>query len=89
VEEGLNLCYPRYIKFALLYIGMLFEEQGKSSEKFGERAGYLFSYFLFSTAIYYIAMLLNKAPSYWSYFHAMGIAALVAITGIIVKRLLK
>ena len=67
---------------------MIFE-QNKSSEKFGETAGYLFSYFLFTTILFFILVLINKIPGSWSYFHVMGFTILIAFIGFGVGQLLK
>jgi len=67
---------------------MIFE-QNKSLEKLGEKLGYIFSYFLFTTILFFILMLLKKIPQSWSYFHVMGITILIALIGIIIKRFLK
>ncbi len=67
---------------------MLFE-QNKSLQKFGEKIGFIFSYFLFTTILFFILLLLNKIPESWSYFHIMAITFLIALIGIIFKRLLK
>jgi len=67
---------------------MIFE-QNKSIEKLGEKLGYVFSYFLFTTVLFFILMLVKKIPESWSYIHIMGIVILIALTGTIIKRFLK
>ncbi|MDP6138642.1 MAG: hypothetical protein QGI89_00890 [Candidatus Woesearchaeota archaeon] len=67
---------------------MIFE-QNKSLEKLGEKLGYVFGYFLFTTILFFILLLLKKIPETWSYFHIMGITILIALLGVIIKRLLK
>jgi len=59
------------------------------SEKIGEKIGYLFSYFLFTTILYYILTLLNKIPSNWNYINIMAITLVVCALAIIIKRGLK
>lgn len=66
---------------------MIFE-QNKSIEKMGEKIGYLFSYILFTTIVFFIFSFLNKLPSNWSFFHITGVTLLIAIIGIIIKRVL-
>lgn len=66
---------------------MIFE-QNKSIENMGEKIGYLFSYILFTTIVFFIFSFLNKLPSNWSFFHIMGVTLLIAIVGIILKRVL-
>jgi len=67
---------------------MIFE-QDKSIEKFGEKAGYVFSYFLFTTILFFILTLLGKIPESWSYFHIMGITILIAFIGFVMERILR
>ncbi|MBS3126404.1 hypothetical protein J4453_03130 [Candidatus Woesearchaeota archaeon] len=64
-------------------------EPNKSAEKTGEIAGYTVSYFLFTTILFYILFFLKKMPETWSYFHIMEITAIIAVIGLLVKRLLK
>lgn len=67
---------------------MIFE-QNKGVEKFGEKVGYIFAYFFFTTILFLILMLLNKIPSSWSYMNIMAITFIIALVGMITKRLLK
>ena len=67
---------------------MIFEEN-RTIEKLGEKLGYIFSYFLFTTILFLILILLKKIPESWSYFHVMGITILIATSGIVIRRLLK
>ena len=64
-------------------------EDDRSLEKLGEKIGYIFSYFMFTTILFFILEFLNKLPIDWSYFHMMGITFSIALTGTILKRLLK
>ncbi|MBU90158.1 hypothetical protein CMO94_01345 [Candidatus Woesearchaeota archaeon] len=67
---------------------MIFEEN-KTIEKIGEKSGYIFSYFLFTTILFFILILLKKIPESWSYIHVMGITILIALIGVAIKRFLK
>jgi len=67
---------------------MIFE-QNKPIEKFGQRTGYMFSYFLFTTILFFILTLLGKVPESWSYFHVMGITILIVIIGFVIRWFLK
>lgn len=67
---------------------MIFEHN-RSVEKTGEILGYIFSYFLFTTILFLILTLLKKIPESWTHLHVMGITALIALIGIIIKRILK
>lgn len=67
---------------------MIFE-QNKSITKLGERVGYIFAYFVFTTILFFILGILNKIPVTWSYFHIMAVAFIIALTGIVIKWLLK
>ena len=61
----------------------------KTVEKLGEKLGYIFSYFLFTTILFLILIFLKKIPESWSYFHVMGITIFIAVIGIVIRRLLK
>jgi len=67
---------------------MIFEEN-KTIEKLGEKLGYIFSYFLFTTILFFILTLLEKIPESWYYPHVMGITILIALIGIGIKKLLR
>ncbi|MFH1770957.1 MAG: hypothetical protein ABH828_05385 [archaeon] len=67
---------------------MIFDE-GKTWMKVGHRLGFLIAYFLFTTILFMIFLLLSKMPEGWNYFHIMGITAVIAIIGAILRRLLK
>ena len=67
---------------------MIFEEN-KTIEKLGERLGYIFSYFLFTTILFLILIFLKKIPESWSYFQVMGITISIAVIGIVIRRFLK
>jgi len=63
--------------------------ENKTIENFGKRIGYIFSYFLFTTILFFILTILKKIPETWSYAHLMGITTLIALAGTLVKRFLK
>ena len=65
---------------------MIFE-QTKIYENFGYKLGYIFSYFLFTTVLYFILILVRKTQL--SYPYVMGIALLIALIGTAIKKLLK
>ena len=67
---------------------MIFKQK-LSIERLGEKVGYIFSYFLFTTILFFILTLLNKIPESWSYVHVMGITILIVLIGFMIKRLLK
>jgi|ETNmetMinimDraft_2_1059921.scaffolds.fasta_scaffold33417_3 hypothetical protein len=64
-------------------------EHNRSVEKFGERIGYAFSYFLFTSILFLISNFLNKFPESWTYFHVMLITIIIAIIGALINRFLK
>ena len=67
---------------------MIFERSDKI-ENFGEKLGYIFSYFLFTTVLYVVLTLLKKIPENWTYFSIMIITVIIALIGIVFKKLLK
>ena len=64
-------------------------QENKTFEKLGEKIGYLFGYFLFTTILFFILVLLGKIPESWSYGHVMGITILIAIIGILLNKFVK
>ena len=64
-------------------------EQNKTVEKIGERVGYTFAYFLFTTILFFMLKLLGRIPQAWTYFHIMAITILITIIGYGVKRFLR
>ena len=67
---------------------MIFERSDKI-ENLGEKLGYIFSYFLFTTVLYVVLTLLKKIPENWTYFNIMIITITIALIGILFKKLLK
>ena len=55
----------------------------------GENMGYVGSYFIFTTALYYVLSLLNRLPQNWNYFHVMGITFSVILLALIIKGVVK
>jgi len=49
--------------------------------RIGKKFGYLFSYFLFTTILFYILTWLEKIPLSWTYLHIMGITIIIAVVG--------
>lgn len=58
-------------------------------ERSGERAGYLFSYFMFTTMLYFLLIFLKKLPGDWSYLSVAFFTFCITLTGEAVKRMLK
>lgn len=67
---------------------MIFEEN-RTFENLGEKLGFIFSYFLFTSILFFILVFLNKIPESWSYVHIMGLVFLIVLIGIIIKQYLK
>jgi len=66
---------------------MLFEQT--RVRKFGKIIGYSFSYFLFTTILFYILTLTTKLPTSWTYVHIMGVTISISLIGIGIKRILR
>ena len=64
-------------------------EEDKKLEKLGEKTGYLFSYFMFTTILFFVLTFLDKMPAGWAYFHIMTITMSIAVSGTALKRSLK
>ena len=67
----------------------MFKQKSNKKERFGEKIGYILSYFVFTTILYFLLKLLNKIPSHWTYLHIMVITFLIALIGVLVARKLK
>lgn len=67
---------------------MIFEQE-KTLEKYGEKAGYVFAYFLFTTVLFFVLTFFEKIPESWSYLIIMGITFVIVLMGIAIKSLLK
>ena len=63
-------------------------EQNKY-EKISTKFGYIFSYILFTTMLYFILILLNKLPKNWNYINIATITFIVSLVAVIIKKLLK
>ena len=64
-------------------------EKNETLEKSGKIVGFLFSYFLFTTIIFFIFRITEKLPKDWSYFHIVSVTLIIASIGFIIKKLLK
>jgi len=58
-----------------------------NSEKVGNKMGYVFGYFLFTTILFLILNLVKKSG--WNYLNTIGITILIVIIGVSIKKLLK
>lgn len=67
---------------------MIFEEN-KITEKIGVKLGFIFSYFVFTTILFYAMVFLNKLPMNWNYGYIMGVTLSITFIGVLVKRALK
>lgn len=57
-------------------------------EKIGKKVGCVFSYFLFTTILFFALGFLNKLPTSWTYFHIAAITVLISSAGIVLRRFL-
>ncbi|MBS3166637.1 hypothetical protein J4403_00330 [Candidatus Woesearchaeota archaeon] len=67
---------------------MIFEEN-KSSQKFGEKIGYILAYFVFVTILFFILKITSRLPNSNGYLWAMLIVFVIALVGYLIKKLLK
>ena len=67
---------------------MIFEER-KTFERVGEKFGYILSYFLFTTILFLILLVLKKIPESASYMHVAGIVLLIVLASSVIKKFLK
>ena len=64
-------------------------EQDATIEKIGEKVGFVFAYLMFTTILFFVLKFVHKIPLTWNYINIAEITLVVAITGLIVKWLLK
>jgi Na+-driven multidrug efflux pump len=64
-------------------------EKEEPFEKYGVIIGFLFSFFLFTTILFFVLSLLNKIPDTWSYLHIMIITVVISLIGTAFRRFLK
>jgi len=67
----------------------MFEQKSNKKEKVGKKIGYIFSYFLFTTILFYLLTFLDKIPSHWTYLHMVVITFLIVLIGIFIGGRLK
>ena len=64
-------------------------EKDESLERVGVVIGFLFSFFLFTTILFFVLSLLNKIPDTWSYLHIMIITTVISLIGTAFRRFMK
>lgn len=67
----------------------MISEENKTIESLGEKLGYIFSYFIFTTILFFILSISNKISGPLSYVYVMVIVALISVAGILIKRFLR
>ncbi len=55
-------------------------------EGLGSTVGYIASYFVFTTVLFFVLTYVGKLPETWTYFHIMAIVLLIAGIGYSLKR---
>ena len=89
------LCIIYVVNYTLInFIKALFDENNsmyaqKPEEKWGKWLGFVFSYSIFTVALFLILTLLKKLPLTWSMINIIGITVIITTGGVIIKRLLK
>ena len=63
-------------------------EKIKYIRSVGIIVGYVFSYFLFTTILFFILTFSQRLPSGWNYFHIIGITIIITFIGTIIRKLL-
>jgi hypothetical protein len=59
------------------------------NRKFGKELGFIFSYFIFTTILFFVLKTLNKLPLGWNYFYIMWITLLIVLVGLLFRRFLE
>ena len=56
-----------------------------SSEKLGEAIGFVVMYFIFTTILYFLLIVLEKFPDSWTFLHIIAITLTIVLFGILLK----
>jgi hypothetical protein len=67
---------------------MIFEKS-KTIEKIGLKIGFVFSYFMFTTILFFVMVFLDKLPATWNYGYIMIITLAITLLGAYVKKVLQ
>ena len=60
-----------------------------SQEKIGEKVGFVASYAIFTTILFFVLSFLHKIPEDWTIGHVAGITVGVIVVGLLVKKVLE
>ena len=61
-------------------------DTSKRPERAGKVIGFLFSYTLFTTILFFALLFIGKLPASWTYVHVMGMTFLILLVGTWVRR---
>jgi hypothetical protein len=61
-------------------------EQKSDAQGFGKVLGFVFSYVLFTTIMFYAFTFLEKVPASWSYLHFVGITLTIVVVSAVIRR---
>ncbi len=64
-------------------------QQNNHIENLGEKAGYIFGYFLLTTVLFLMLYLTRKLPKTWPYFNVMILTLTITLVAFGIRRLLK
>ena len=67
----------------------MFSEKENSSKKIIEFVGWIGSYFLFSTILYFALKFLKKLPDTWDYFSILILTASIILVGGFLRKIIK
>jgi len=73
--------------YSLFFHQIMDFNQNKVVTKFGECIGYICSYFLFTTILFFIIDLTGHIGS-WTYFHIMALTIFIVFVGFLLKKVL-
>jgi hypothetical protein len=59
------------------------------STRAGEIVGFVLSYALFTTILFFVLTFFQKIPSHWTYFHVMGITSTIVLCGVLLEKWLR
>lgn len=64
-------------------------QEGKFWGNFGEKAGFVLMYLVFTTVAYFLLSFLHKLPESWNYFYMLPLTISIVLLGILLTQFFK
>jgi cytochrome c biogenesis protein CcdA len=66
----------------------MFDQGGRFGNSAGFTLGFLLSYSIFTTILFYVLTFTEKIPTHWNWFHIGGITAGIILMGLWLRKVL-